>query len=1145
MSTLGRLVAKQTKDVFGDYFLKSRKSVEDSPRGQTKPKPAASYIKQMQKEGVATEEMKDLGLLDDYDPKTGPLRNKRMTKQELLDDIDRRREESLVGRSTYRTRQIVNTPDNYQGASTNKMPDMEYAGEPAYAFHTPSIGEPDTYQEIVYSQRGGEQSRLRKALGRNPLKIEEEDAMAGQHFPETDQLFHLRVNQGVTEDYDRVTNILEIQSDIQQRRQRPPELEELKQVAAADPVLPMVENWEKLGVKEAIRLAIRRGDRYVAVAPGREIAESVQAREMVSETTDAIPIIERGTDPISGKEGELVSFEPQGVNIDEVFGKYIEDAENIGDSIGANAGIDIIEDMTGVSSFDPEDLGDIARDYLIAKFSSYSNNIAPSHRDSVVARIKNYERNISTMLKEEGQEPMTFVDFMEEYILPNNLRQELSALDDEIIERGSNAGFDLTRRYPIKDVAEELNIPVAEIRRSAEVNEPLTLYEGEGFGGRGIIQFYDEALLSPKRVENYGDFPVVTIKQRRDGAFGEQFVETQALDLRQYYVNQILGDDEKNKPLSLYSAGSAGLLASYLANKFAFGTSSESKQNEEPLEMKSGGDVDPVSGNDIPPGALAKEVRDDVPAMLSEGEFVFPADVVRYIGLDKLMKMRQQAKEGLVKMEDMGQMGNSDEAVIADTVPHEPIEMAIGGNVPQYRGQETPNYMKPGAVHTAPKFSGVQQGAPQSVYAQNQFKTVAPIVPTGQGAVNTGGFSPQTEQQGTTQSVVQPTITPPAPMSYEMRRYRNAEGNVIYVPVVNGVPQFNIPEGYTFQTRMAGINEAAEEALGKPSTTESKVDPVIKTTAVTESGGGEGRDENDDGGRSDANADPVMGVARGFLEVNPNYTNAAAIQDNVNKYRSAQIKGLVGAGLSLATGNIIGAAVSLGMMQKKTGEYQNNTFNQLPPEVRNLLSYTTGSSTGTPSYVKGVTSANAQKVFTESVKAGASPALATAFAIQSDAFAGTGVGDYTDLGQLERDIAAGKFGGGEDARGGKIDVGGGNAMKVGSVQTAMTADFLTGFSQDDLDWYNGTGEYDTTQADQMRDNLAVSSGGLGGIGEIGSDKFDETVSTVSASRDSGSSRTTSTSTGRSEADRMRDNLSGSDGLGRSTSQTAASENAYG
>jgi len=74
-----------------------------------------------------------------------------------------------------------------------------------------------------------------------------------------------------------------------------------------------------------------------------------------------------------------------------------------------------------------------------------------------------------------------------------------------------------------------------------------------------------------------------------------------------------------------------------------------------------GGTIDKASGNDVPPGALQKEVRDDVDAKLSEGEFVFPADVVRYIGLEKLMQMRDMAKRGLQRMNDIGQMGNAEE----------------------------------------------------------------------------------------------------------------------------------------------------------------------------------------------------------------------------------------------------------------------------------------------------------------------------------------------------------------------------------------------------------------------------------------------------------------------------------------------------
>ena len=82
-----------------------------------------------------------------------------------------------------------------------------------------------------------------------------------------------------------------------------------------------------------------------------------------------------------------------------------------------------------------------------------------------------------------------------------------------------------------------------------------------------------------------------------------------------------------------------------------------------------GGMVDEVSGNEVPMGSTREEVRDDIPAQVSEGEFIFPADVVRFIGLNQLMQMRQDAKMGLKKMDAMGQMGNSDEATMPDDMP--------------------------------------------------------------------------------------------------------------------------------------------------------------------------------------------------------------------------------------------------------------------------------------------------------------------------------------------------------------------------------------------------------------------------------------------------------------------------------------------
>ena len=66
---------------------------------------------------------------------------------------------------------------------------------------------------------------------------------------------------------------------------------------------------------------------------------------------------------------------------------------------------------------------------------------------------------------------------------------------------------------------------------------------------------------------------------------------------------------------------------------------------------------DPVSGNDVPSGSMAKEVRDDIPAQLSEGEYVVPADVVRFHGVEKFEDLRRQAKKGFGDMEKDGRIG--------------------------------------------------------------------------------------------------------------------------------------------------------------------------------------------------------------------------------------------------------------------------------------------------------------------------------------------------------------------------------------------------------------------------------------------------------------------------------------------------------
>jgi hypothetical protein len=78
---------------------------------------------------------------------------------------------------------------------------------------------------------------------------------------------------------------------------------------------------------------------------------------------------------------------------------------------------------------------------------------------------------------------------------------------------------------------------------------------------------------------------------------------------------------------------------------------------------------EPVTGNEVPPGAMPSEVRDDISAQLSEGEYVVPADVVRFFGVKFFEDLRSQAKQGLAEMQSNGRIGGA--AVDDNGIPME------------------------------------------------------------------------------------------------------------------------------------------------------------------------------------------------------------------------------------------------------------------------------------------------------------------------------------------------------------------------------------------------------------------------------------------------------------------------------------------
>ncbi len=253
-----------------------------------------------------------------------------------------------------------------------------------------------------------------------------------------------------------------------------------------------------------------------------------------------------------------------------------------------------------------------------------------------------------------------------------------------------------------------------------------------------------------------------------------------------------------------------------------------------------GGTKDPVSGNDVPPGATQEEVRDDIPAQLSEGEFVFPADVVRYIGLEKLMRLRQEAKMGLKVMEEMGQMGNADEATIPDDIPFSLIDIDMAED-----DEEVEERAQGGVIKAANGFAGtttttnpVQKRQPNVAGTQTGIKQpyVAPTIPSATAAP-IGGFRYKSPTDSTKRATYEGLFGGDelglGPDEY--RTFVNDAGVEIQIPFKNGelFTGFTIPEGFAQKT---------EEARA-PKVTTARTQTA---TVAGDSGGDDGDNEMSD-----------------------------------------------------------------------------------------------------------------------------------------------------------------------------------------------------------------------------------------------------------------------------------------------------------
>ena len=164
-----------------------------------------------------------------------------------------------------------------------------------------------------------------------------------------------------------------------------------------------------------------------------------------------------------------------------------------------------------------------------------------------------------------------------------------------------------------------------------------------------------------------------------------------------------------------------------------------------------GQEIDPVSGNEVPLGSEPEEVRDDIDAKLSEGEYVVPADVVKYYGVKFFEDLRIQAKMGFSQMEANGRIGGEP---VAEDLPFDVSEL-------QMQDDEEPTMNKGGYMTGYAEGGSVNSGFEIREYEDENGNIIYIQFMNGQQLTQVpDGYSPKGETTATTTTDGSASVAP-------------------------------------------------------------------------------------------------------------------------------------------------------------------------------------------------------------------------------------------------------------------------------------------------------------------------------------------------------------------------------------------------
>ena len=302
--------------------------------------------------------------------------------------------------------------------------------------------------------------------------------------------------------------------------------------------------------------------------------------------------------------------------------------------------------------------------------------------------------------------------------------------------------------------------------------------------------------------------------------------------------------------------------------------------------------IDPVSGNEVPLGGTAEGVRDDIDVKMSKGEMVIPEYAVNYHGVETYINSIQKAQQGYEQIQDMGLMGNPDEAIMDQG---EPLPKMQGEDIPEYQFgglasaaiPQLPTATVPPVTTTVPPVTTtvppvtvppvtaptlptspslaeplrpttsqrtpvtspyprgyfIQVGADQYKFvsppgSQNQYTSTYTRAQVGNSAVAPVGTTPESVY-GPNFQAYSPNYTLGQPSlgagDYQVIPYTNSTGNTIYISSTDGQLQQSVPAGYFPATDQTPVGQVDPVSTTQPVTTPSAVtQPVTTPSAVTQ-----------------------------------------------------------------------------------------------------------------------------------------------------------------------------------------------------------------------------------------------------------------------------------------------------------------------